>query len=198
MRKLSLFAALGALLLAAGWVHPDDADRDNPPIPSAEIRRITINIFPGDVIVVKGKMVKLADLREHLKNLVPDAKKAAVEVLVCPNSKKEMNRVAQIIVMARKLGYTNISYVSAKKTRPKITEITILLSRTGEILVDEDSVKEKELQEHLQKMVEEKRRAKVRVYVRASRLVGYKRIGKITAVCRKAGFKDIVFRIIAE
>lgn len=187
-----------ALMPAFACAADDEADRDNPPIPSAEVRRVTINVFPNEVIVVKGKMIGLKNLREHLRELVPNARKPAVEVLLIPHSKKEMGLVSGIIVMAKELGYTKVHFVGPKKRRPKITEIRILLSKTGDIVVDNDRIARKRLKEHLEKKVDEKRREKVRIYIRATRLVKLKRVRETTVLCRSLGFKDIVFGIIAE
>ena len=191
----AFFALSGGFTFAA---EEDDADRDNPPIPSAQIRRVTINVFPNKVIVVKGKMVELKKLREHLKQLVPDARKPAVEVIILPYSKKEMPLVSKIILTAKKLGYTKVSFEGPRKRKPRLTQITILLSRTGDIFVEADLITEKELKGKLEKMVEEKRRPKVRIYIRASRLIKRKKVAEISKLCQLLGFKDVVFGIIAE
>jgi biopolymer transport protein ExbD len=164
----------------------------------AEIRKIPITIFPHSVLVVRGEMVELDKLKEHLAALVPDAKKTAVEVTVYPNSKAEEALVSEVVRIAKEAGYTNVSYASAKETKPPVTEITILLSQTGAILVNDEGVAEKDLRARLEKLVEPERRDKVRIYVRATRLVKMKRVGDITRLCRDAGFKDVVFGIIAE
>ena len=173
-------------------------DQDTPPTARAEIRRINITVFPHEVIVVRGEMVELAALREHLEKLVPDAKKPGVEVIVNPNSPKEMDLVPKIIQAAKDAGYTNVSYVAAKPEKPVITEINILLSKIGDIFVGDDVVAEKDLKTHLEKMVEEERRAKVRVVIRASRLVPHKKIADVSKLVKDVGFKDLVFRVIAE
>lgn len=197
---------LPALLMTVGilfWCVPapaeeDEADRDNPPIPSARIRRITVNVFPNEVIVVKGKMVEMDKLREHLKQLVPDARKPTVDVLVIPHSKKEMTLVSKIIMMAKDLGYTKVSFEGPRKRKPLLTQVTILLSRTGKVFVEADLIDEKELKGKLEKLVEEKRRPKVRIYIRASRLVKRSKVTEISKLCRSIGFEDVVFGIIAE
>ena len=191
-----LSAALVFCAVASGA--DDDADRDNPPIPRAEIRRVTINVFPNQVIIVRGKMVAFEDLRKHLKGLVGDARKAAVNVLVIPHSKKEMTLVSKIIVMALELGYTKVSFLSPPKHKPKVTKITILLSKTGDVFVNDVLIGEKELKEQLEKLVDADRRKKVRVTIRASRLVKIKKVTEVTELCRELGFKDIVFAPIAE
>jgi len=199
MRGLG-FITLSAALAFCASVRgaDDDADRDNPPIPRVEIRRVNINVFPNQVIIVRGKMIAFEDLREHLKNLVPDARKAAVDVLVIPHSKKEMPLVSKIVVMAKGLGYTKVSFLSPPKHKPKITEITILLSKTGDVFVNDVLIGEKELKEHLEKLVEEDRRKKVRVIICASRLVKVKKVTEVTELCRELGFEDVVFAPIAE
>ncbi|KPL04804.1 MAG: hypothetical protein AMK75_00445 [Planctomycetes bacterium SM23_65] len=202
MSRFFVVGLLSVLLISVGLTfaaeEDDEADRDNPPIPSARIRRVTINVFPNEVIVVKGKMVELKKLSEHLKELVPDARKAAVEVIILPHSKKEMPLVSKIIIMAKKLGYTKVSFEGPRKQKPKLTEITILLSRTGDLFVEDDLITEKELKGKLEQLVEEKRRPKVRIYIRASRLVKRKKVAEISKLCQSLGFKDIVFGIIAE
>ena len=196
---------LGFLMLSAALVFcavvsgaDDDADRDNPPIPPAEIRRVNINVFPNQVIIVRGKMVAFEELREHLKDLVPDARKAAVDVLVIPHSRKEMSLVSKIIVIAKELGYTKVSFLSPPKHKPKLTEITVLLSKTGDVFVNDVLIGEKELKGQLEKLVDEDRREKVRITIRASRLVKIKKVTEVTELCRELGFKDIVFAPIAE
>jgi len=200
MRTSWVYAVCGGLVLSAGLAFGEEPrpEQDNPPIPSGEIKHITISIFPDEVIVVRGKMVELANLREHLGKLVPDARKPGVEVTVVPNSKKEMDLVPRIIQLAKEVGYTNVSYISATTQKPKLTELTILLSKTGELFVEDTLITEKELKGHLEKLVEEERRPKVRVFIRASRLVPHKKIAEISKLCQSLGFKDIVFGIIAE
>jgi biopolymer transport protein ExbD len=171
---------------------------DNPPAPAPEIRRINITVFPHEVIIVRGEMVELAALREHLEKLVPDARKPGVEVIVNPNSPREMDVVPRIIQAATDAGYTNVSYISAKPEKPPITEISILISRTGDIFVDESGVAEKDLKAHIEKLVEEERRAKVSVYIRASRLVPPRKIADVSKLVHGLGFKDIVFGVIME
>jgi biopolymer transport protein ExbD len=143
-------------------------------------------------------MVDLAALREHLQKLVPDPKKPGVEVIINPNSPKEMDLVPKIIQAAKDAGYTNVSYISAKPEKPVITEISILVSRTGDIFVDENAVAEKDLKTHLGKLVEEERRSKVTVYVRASRMVPHRKIADVSKLVKDLGFKDLVFGVIAE
>lgn len=200
MKTSRVYAVCALLALSASLAFGEEPrpEQDNPPIPSGEIKRIAITVFPDEVIVVRGKMVDLADLREHLQKLVPDAKKPGVEVTVIPNSKKEMDLVPRIIQLVKEAGYTNVSYVSAKPQKPRLTEFTILLSKTGELFVEDNLIEAKELKSHLEKLVEEERRPKVRVYIRASRLVQHKSITEISKLCQSLGFKDIVFGIIAE
>jgi len=195
-----LLTILGLLLcgVSVPAAEETEPDRDNPPIPSGQIRRVTISVFPNEVIIVKGKMVEMDDLREHLKGLVPDARKTVVDVLIIPHSKNEMTLVSKIIVMAKELGYTKVSYVGPRKQKPLLTEVTILISRTGEVFVEDDLIDEKELKGKLENLVDEKRREKVRVYLRASRLVKRTKVAEISKLCQSIGFKDIVFGIIAE
>ena len=172
--------------------------QDEEPAGPVEIKKIDITVFPHEVLVVRGKMVELKDLRGHLTGLVPDAKKPGVEVTVFPQTKNEMDLAAKVIAIAKELGYRKVGFVAPPKETPKVTEITILLSRTGEILVNEDSVAAKDLKARLEKLVEADRRAAVRVYVRWSRFVPHKRVTEVTKTCQEAGFKDIVPGIIAE
>lgn len=167
------FLFLSAVLVLPGAVAlgDEDVDRDNPPIPGAEIRRVTISVFPNKVIVVKGKMVEIAELREHLKELVPDARKPAVEMILIPSSKREMGLVAKIIGIAKELGYTNISYVGPRKRKVLITDVRILISKTGDFLVNADLVENGKLRTHLEKLVKEERRQRVRIILTATRLV---------------------------
>jgi biopolymer transport protein ExbD len=197
MKTLALCAALILGCSLAPGQEPKPAP-DNTAPPPPDIRRINITVFPHEVIIVRGEMVELAALREHLEKLVPDAKKPGVEVIVNPNSPKEMDLVPKIIQAAKDAGYTNVSYNSAKLEKPVITEISILLSRTGDIFVGDSGVAEKDLKAHLQKLVEEERRTKVTVYIRASRLVLPRKIADVSKVVKDAGFKDLVFGVIAE
>jgi biopolymer transport protein ExbD len=197
MKTLALCAAFILWASLAPGEEPKP-DQDAPPTARAEIRRINITVFPHEVIVVRGEMVDLAALREHLQKLVPDPKKPGVEVIINPNSPKEMDLVPKIIQAAKDAGYTNVSYISAKPEKPVITEISILVSRTGDIFVDENAVAEKDLKTHLGKLVEEERRSKVTVYVRASRMVPHRKIADVSKLVKDLGFKDLVFGVIAE
>ena len=182
MNRLCMLVLPAFFVLSAGSLlgEEDDGDRDNPPIPTAQIRRVTINLFPNGVIVVKGKMFEFKKLREHLKQLIPDARKPVVDVIIIPHSKKEMSLASKIILMTKKLGYTKVSFEGPRKRKPRLTYITILLSRTGDMFVDDDLITGKELKEKLGKLVEEKRRPKVRIYIRASRLVKRKKVAQVS------------------
>jgi biopolymer transport protein ExbD len=185
-------AALAVLALAAAEATAADA----PAKP--EIQKIPITIFPHGVLVVRGQMVEMAKLKEHLAALVPDAKKPDVEVTIYPKSQAEVALVGEITRIAKEAGYTKITYESPKPVKAKITEITILISRTGAILVDDNEVKLADLQAHLEKKVEADRRPKVRIYIRFTRLVPMKTVADVAKTCRAAGFTDIVTGIIAE
>ena len=194
MKQLLVLSCSALLVFAGSRVV---AEEEGPAEP-VEIRKIDITVFPHEVLVVRGKMVEFKDLRGHLAALVPDAKKPTVEVTVFPETKSEMDLAAKVIAIAKEVGYTKVGFVGPPKETVKVTEITILLSRTGHILVNEESVAAKDLKGRLEKLVEADRRAAVRVYVRWSRLVPNKKVTEVTKTCREAGFKDIVPGIIAE
>jgi biopolymer transport protein ExbD len=162
------------------------------------LKRIPITVYPHEVIVVRGKMVEMKDLKTHLAGLVPDTRKTAVEVTVYPNSKEEMGLVPEIIRIAKEAGYTNVNYASAKEAKPLVWEITILVSKTGNILVNDEGVAEKDVQACLEKLVEPERRARVTITLCATRLVNKKSLAAVSKACRDAGFKDVQFALIPE
>jgi len=182
-----------ALLLTSAAFAAEGGDT-----PAPEIRKIPITIYPNRVIVVKGKMVEMENLKEHLAALVPDAKKPGVEVTVYPETKKEMDLVADVVRIAKEAGYTNVSFSSPKEKKELPAEIVVLVSKTGAILVDEVSVKEADLQAHLEKKLAAEDRPKVRVYVRFTRLVPMKKVGEVVKACKAAGYTDVVPGLIAE
>ena len=166
--------------------------------PAPDIRKIPITIYPHNVLVVRGTMVELDKLKDHLAALVPDAKKSTVEVTVYPNSKAEMGQVAEIVRLAREAGYTKVSYESPPVVKELPQEIAVLVSRTGVIIVDDVTVKEDELKAHLEKKVAAEDRPKVRVYVRFTRLAPMKKVSAVVKICKDAGYVDVVAGVIAE
>jgi biopolymer transport protein ExbD len=192
MRTRCAVLTLALLLTSAAFA----AEGGDAPAP--EIRKIPITIYPNRVIVVKGKMVEMEKLKEHLAALVPDAKKPGVEVTVYPESKKEMDLVGDVVRIAKEAGYTNVTFESPKEKKELPAEIVVLVSKTGAILVDEVSVKEADLQAHLEKKLAAEDRPKVRVYVRATRLVSMKKVRDVIKICKDAGYTDTVFGLIAE
>ena len=195
-----MLSVVGSLVIVGSLIldHGSLASAADAPPPPAEITKIPITIYANSVIVVKGRMVEMDKLKEHLAALVPDAKKPGVEVTIFPNSKGEMGVVPEIVRIAKEAGYTNVSFESPKPVKELITEIQVLLSRTGAISVDGDGVKDEDLQAHLEKKVPAERREKVTVYIRFTRFVPMKKVGEVAKICRTAGFKDIVTGLIAE
>ena len=176
---------------------PEEGGRDNPPIPSVEIKRININVYPHDVILIKGKMVEREDVGAYLKKLVDDARKDAVEVTLIPFSKEQMPEVAEIIKVARAVGYTRVSFISAKPKKKEITEVLILVSRSGVMVVNDAIVQPKALKGHLEKLVKPERREKVSVIVFAG-AQSRKYVSKVVKTAREVGFKDILFGPIGD
>jgi len=186
--KRALFTTMIALMLSAAV-----ADDGAP-----EIKHLQINVFPNDVIVVKAKMLRMAELRDHLKALIPDARKPVVSVTVIPHTKKEMTAVAKIVAIARDLGFRKVTYEGPKPPKVIVGEVQILVSKTGEILVNNLPVKEEKLSAHLEALVAPERRATVPVTVHASRKVKFARVTQITKLCRSVGFKKVTFHVIPE
>ena len=192
---------IGAWCLALVWslvIGHWSFAADGGGTPAPDIKKIPITIYPNRVIVVKGKMVEMENLKEHLAALVPDAKKPGVEVTVYPDSKKEMALVGEVVRIAKEAGYTNVNFESPKEKKELPAEIVILISKTGAVLVDEVSVKDAELQAHLEKKLAAEDRPKVRVYVRFTRLVPMKKVGEVVKICKAAGYTDVVPALIAE
>ena len=139
MKKLTLILfSVFLLLLAVSAALPVDEDKkedeeDKTPKP-ADLDLINIHVFPSDIIVVNGKTMRLKGVEEHLKDLVPDSRKSAVEVVVRPHSKKQMSVTSKIILTTKKVGYTKVSYVSPKPRKKKnVSNIVILISKTGKV-----------------------------------------------------------------
>jgi len=193
--KRALLTTVIALLSASAFA------RDTPEVNEAPTRMklIEIHVFPNDVIVIKASMIKMKELRDHLAKLVPAVHRPAVEVTVIPKTEKQMPEVAQIIAVAKELGYRKVGYKSPKKTRTIYTEIHILVSKSGRLLVGKDEIQEQDLAGHLEKLVpDETRRKDVRIIVNASRLVKMKRVTAVTRTCRKLGFRKVRLKIIPE
>jgi biopolymer transport protein ExbD len=100
--------------------------------------------------------------------------------------------------MAREIGYTRVTFITPQPRKPVLSDIAILLSRTGDVLVNGEPVDKKKVRSHLEGLVEEERRAKVRVVLRASRLVALKDVAAMSKLCREIGFKEIVFGVVEE
>ena len=190
MKTLLTLLASASLLGASAYAEP--------PAPNARIKRLRIDVFPNDVIVIRASMVRLAGVRDHLNALIPDVRKPVVRITVVPQTKKQMTAVAKIVAVAKDLGFRHVTYESPDAKKPRVGQVQILLSKTGEILVNNLPVKEKKLTEHLENLVEEDRRAKVPVTVHASRKVKFARVTQITKLCRSAGFKKVTFQVIPE
>jgi biopolymer transport protein ExbD len=190
-----VFAWSVSFALAADDAKKDDK-KDTPDKP--EITRIPITVFPNNVIIVKGEMVELDKLQAHLKELVPDAKKAGVEVTVAPKSEKEMDVATQVIKIAHEAGYTKVNYIAPEKKKVVITEIMIIVSRTGDVTVGDSAMKPADVRAYLEKLIEPDRRAKVRINVHATRLAPMTKVNEVIKACRDAGFKDVNFIVIAE
>ena len=190
-------AFIGVWCLVFPWSlvigHCSFAEGDAP-----EIKKIPITIYPHNVIVVRGKMVELANLKAHLAGLVPDAKKPSVPVTIYPNSKAEVPQVAEIVRIAKEAGYTSVSYESPKEVKEAITQIGVLISRTGGIFVDDVGVALADLKAHLEKKVEAERRPKVTVLVYFTRLVPMKTVNEVMKTCRDAGFTDVHAQLMLE
>ncbi len=177
--------------------HSSFAAADAPP-PPAEIKKIPITLYPHAVIVVKGHMVEMNQLKDHLSALVPDAKKAGVEVTIYPNSKNEMNLVPDVVRIAKEAGYTNVNFESPKPVKELPAEIVVLVSKTGAVSIDGDPAKEGELKASLEKKVAAEDRKKVRVLVCFTRLANMKLVAAATKAARDAGYTDVVAQVIAE
>lgn len=192
MPRLWTLMLLIAFVLLSGALAADE-EAEKP-----AIKRILINVFPHDVIVIRAKMILMKDLRDHLAKLVAPARRAAVEITIIPQTEGEMSQVARVVLIARDLGYRKVAYESPKRKEKVLREVRILVSRTGLILVNNAEVTEKKLREHLEKLVKADRRPKVRVIVNASRRVKMKRVTNVTKLCRDLGFKKIYFQLIPE
>jgi biopolymer transport protein ExbD len=180
-----LFVLVAPVVIAAGDDKPD-------------IKRVRIDIFPNDVIVVKGEMVRMAGLREHLEALVAPAKRAAVHVVVAPQSRDELKPAIDVVRVARALGYGKVELLVPPREKPRITEIRILISKSGVLTVNDREVKPDELKAHLEGLVEADRRKDVQVIVNASRLVKVKDMLAVVKICREAGYTKTRLQAIPE
>ncbi|HUU44011.1 MAG TPA: biopolymer transporter ExbD [Planctomycetota bacterium] len=182
-------------LLCGAVVSADDADAPAP----GPITRIEIHVFPNDVIVIRGDMITMKELRDHLAKLVDDARKPAVEVHVVPKGEAQMPEVARIVAVAKELGYHKVTYASPPKPKVVYTEIHILVSKTGRLMVGKDEIDEDQLRPHLEKLVpDEKRRKDVLIVVNASRLAKMKQVTAVTKLCREMGFVKVQLKVIPE